>query len=158
MLEYDDHSRSVSIIRTSHVDNKSVKSHGDKLRNTAREMYLYLNEKPNVCIRQRALSGGPNIKTCLILAKVVGISDFLAKAYADKDFQEVFPNTIKRVLTGDCNATKQVVANSLEYYVGKHDYAVDDESDAVAVGLAWLIGSNLIDANPQTKPKKLKVD
>lgn len=93
------------------------------------------------------------MKTCLILAKVVGLSDYLAEIFASKEFEEVFPTTVKRLLTGDCNAKKDVVAASLERWVGKHEYAVDDESDAVAVGVSWLIKNKYIDGLPQEENK-----
>ena len=47
-------------------------------------------------------------------------------------------------MAGDGLAEKQQVADALEAYVGKQEYACDDESDAVAVGIAWLIQKNMI--------------
>ena len=43
------------------------------------------------------------------------------------------------------NAEKDEVASALEQFVGVQDYACDDESDAVAVAIAWLLQKNLID-------------
>ena len=37
--------------------------------------------------------------------------------------------------------------NSLVQFVGEYNYECDDESDAVAVGIAWLIDNGMID-NP----------
>ena len=48
------------------------------------------------------------------------------------------------MITGSGKASKQDVADSLERYVGKVQYGTDDESDAVAVGIAWLIGEDYL--------------
>ncbi len=48
------------------------------------------------------------------------------------------------MITGSGKANKQDVADSLERYVGKVQYGTDDESDAVAVGIAWLIGEGYL--------------
>ena len=46
---------------------------------------------------------------------------------------------VKKLLTGSGKASKDEVAAALEKYIVKQDYATDDESDAVAIGIAWLI-------------------
>lgn len=46
-----------------------------------------------------------------------------------------------------------MVAKSLAQFVGEREYACDDESDAVAVGIAWLIASGMIDS-PYPEEKK----
>jgi len=46
---------------------------------------------------------------------------------------------VKKLLTGSGKASKTEVAMALERYVATQQYETDDESDAVAVGLAWLI-------------------
>lgn len=150
LLTYDEETRSVKIDRTSYVNNHHADmTHGQKLRATANEVRSYINDQPDVFVREQALGGGANVKTCLILAKVVGVSDYLAEIFAGKAYVEIFPTTIKRILTGDCNAKKDVVANALKRWVGDHDYKVDDESDAVAVGVAWLIQNGYLDGLPE---------
>ena len=49
-------------------------------------------------------------------------------------------------MTGDGNAEKTTVASALEKYVGKQQYDFDDMSDAVAVGVAWLLQNKMIDS------------
>ena len=34
------------------------------------------------------------------------------------------------------------IADSLERYVEKIQYSIDDESDVIAVGIAWLTGED----------------
>lgn len=149
MLNYDEKNRSVKIQRVSHANHHYEKSsHGKMLRDTAKEIRTYLDQRPDVCVRQTALGGGPNIKTCLVLAKVVGVSDYLAELFLQQQFKEIFPTTIKRILTGDCNAKKDIVAKYLERWVGEYKVTVDDESDAIAVGIAWLIQNKMLDGLP----------
>ena len=76
--------------------------------------------------------------------KMVGVSDLYAWKY-QKVFDEIPPTVIKLVLTGNMKASKEEVAASLERYVGKQDYAFDDESDSVAVGVCWLIQHGYLD-------------
>lgn len=46
---------------------------------------------------------------------------------------------MKKILTGSGKASKQDVADALADHVGNLEYASDDESDAVAVGVAWIL-------------------
>ena len=46
---------------------------------------------------------------------------------------------MKKIITGNGNASKADVAATLEAFVGPQEYASDDESDATAVGVAWLL-------------------
>ena len=52
---------------------------------------------------------------------------------------------IKKLLTGSGKASKEEVAAALEKYVGQQNYAVSDESDAVAAGVAFLIQTGQIE-------------
>ena len=75
---------------------------------------------------------------------MVGIADKALWSTTGKSFDEIAPTSVKKIITGSGKATKDEVAMALEHYVGKHDYATDDESDAVAVGVAWMIQNGLI--------------
>ena len=70
------------------------------------------------------------------LTKVVGLMDFML---GETEWYEMYPSTIKKLITGSGKAEKEEVAAALEKYVGKQTYKCDDESDAVAVAIAWLI-------------------
>jgi len=80
------------------------------------------------------------------LSKVVGIMDWSAWAFYGKEWHSIYPMTIKKLITGNGRADKTEVANSLEYYIGKQNYKCDDESDAAAVAIAWLIQQGQIQA------------
>ena len=99
-------------------------------------------------IREEALANiSTSARTVQVLHKVVGISDLYAWAFGGRVFEEIPPKTIKKLVANDPNAEKDAVASALEQFVGPMEYACDDESDAVAVGIAWLLQHNLID-NP----------
>ena len=60
------------------------------------------------------------------------------------EFYEIAPTTVKKLLTGSGKASKEEVAEALESYVDCQTYESDDESDALAVGIAWLILNKMI--------------
>ena len=83
-------------------------------------------------------------RTIISLSKVVGLSDaFLWRKYPC-EFAEIHPKTVKKILTGNATAEKEEVAAALDKYVGPQNYACDDESDALAVAIAWLISQGVI--------------
>ena len=78
------------------------------------------------------------------LSKVVGLVDWMAWALYDREWYSIYPVTVKKLITGNGRADKKEVAECLEYYIGKQPYKCDDESDAAAVAIAWLIQQNQI--------------
>lgn len=72
-------------------------------------------------------------------AKMAGMADWLVWHTSQKQWDEIAPNAVKRLITGNGKAEKDEVAKCLEAYIGQHEYEFDDESDAAAVGVAWLI-------------------
>lgn len=58
------------------------------------------------------------------------------------------PSSVKKTVTGDGSAKKPEVAAGVRRLLGlaeDYPFATDDESDAAAIVLAWLIRENLID-------------
>ncbi|WP_198041805.1 crossover junction endodeoxyribonuclease RuvC [Paenibacillus larvae] len=58
------------------------------------------------------------------------------------------PSTVKRLVTGSGKAEKEDVADAVRKLLGlspDYVFASDDESDACAVALAWLIQKGVID-------------
>ena len=73
------------------------------------------------------------------LSKVVGLMDWTLWRHMQEEWYSIYPTTIKKLITGNGKAEKSEVAAGLEKYIGKIDYKCDDESDAAAVAIAWLI-------------------
>lgn len=115
-----------------------------------------------VIVREQALDkqGGPrNSRVIEVLHKVVGVSDLYAWGLGGRIFDEIHPKTIKKLVANDQLAEKNAVAAALTQFVGEREYACDDESDAVAVGIAWLLKHDMIDSPydlEETKPARKK--
>ena len=113
-------------------------------------------------VREQALDkqGGPrNSRVIEVLHKVVGVSDLYAWGFGGREFAEVHPKTIKKLVANDQLAEKDIVAAALTQFVGEREYECDDESDAVAVGIAWLLEQGWIDSPyppPEKKPSRKK--
>lgn len=81
------------------------------------------------------------------------MSDLYAWGFGHKEFIDISPKTVKKLVANNDNAEKEEVALALQQFVGTREYACDDESDAVAVGIAWLIQQGMLD-DPYPKQKK----
>ena len=141
-------------METGSVNNKSEagkkKPHGLCLNEMTSFMVKFFPANnvdcPVVFVREKQLEmqGRPEnrfiqSKTLIALSKAVGISDaFLWRIY-HQEFEEINPKTVKKNVAGNGNATKEEVAQCLPAYVGERTYATDDESDALAIALGWLI-------------------
>lgn len=77
-------------------------------------------------------------KSMQTLHKVMGVGDLALWRSKRAVFEEIPPKMVKKLITGNGNATKEEVCAALPQCVGHHAYACDDESDAVAVGIAWI--------------------
>ncbi|QHZ51161.1 crossover junction endodeoxyribonuclease RuvC [Paenibacillus larvae] len=58
------------------------------------------------------------------------------------------PSTVKRLVAGNGKAEKEDVADAVRKLLGlspDYVFASDDESDACAVALAWLIQNGVVD-------------
>lgn len=114
----------------------------------AKELSRYIKANPgSILVREKALDViSRSAKTVEVLHKVVGMSDLYAWWLEKTEFEEVPVKTVKSLVANDKDAGKDAVAASLDQFVGRREYARDDESDAVAVGIAWLIQRGLIDS------------
>ena len=123
--------------RLCHLNNHGEKKcHGQILA----EIYAMITELAvdvAVFVREKGFSRFPHETQALF--KVVGVADLAAWTTCQTEFVEIAPTTVKKLLAGSGKATKEEVAAALETYVGKYDYEVDDESDALAVGIGYLI-------------------
>ena len=144
----------VELIRLISVDNKKKKKpHGQILDEIMRvftnEVFPFSSEKtfPVYFVREKEILH-MKVPSERSVTKTVGLMDWLAyfiystiknDKLFDGNWYEIYPVTVKCLVAGSGKATKEDVANSLEKYIGKHEYRCDDESDAAAVGIAWLI-------------------
>lgn len=131
------------------LDNKAKKkTHGQMLK----EIYDIFNKHvtglhsafPRYFVREKMIMN-LKVPSERDVAKVVGIMDFMLD---DQEWYEIYPVTVKKLVAGSGKAEKSDVAEALEKYIGKQVYKCDDESDAAAVAIAWLIQQGQIKEIP----------
>lgn len=140
---------SITDVKLMSVKNKNEKkkSHGELLDNIIVAFQKFCpNEGTLYLVRENEIMH-VKVPSERSLSKVVGIMDWAA-FWTNKEWYSIYPVTIKKLIAGSGKAEKSEVADALEYYVGKQDYSCDDESDATAVAIAWLIQQG------QIKPKE----
>ena len=150
-IEEKDGAPAISDFYLSSVDNKTkTKPRGQLLEEIAAAFKLLLAsaEDPVFLVREQSINncGGKMAHSSTAartgVSSVVGVMDLLAWQYAHLCWEEYYPVSIKKLLTGNGKAEKQEVASALSAYLGEHDYRNDDESDAAAVAVAWLVSHN----------------
>lgn len=155
-------------IKTSFVNNRNTKltDHGELLNKIGKAMTENIpnNDLPIFFVREKAFNARASMSEIGIY-KVIGIVDWInwglrQESSSYSNWYEVFPVTVKKLITGSGKADKLEVQQALENYVGKREYTVDDESDSVAVALAFLIQNNLMASKPLDKyaPKQTKTN
>lgn len=132
----------VKIKKLVSVDNKSdkKKSHGqllDEIQMVFNKM-IFGQEEKVFYVRESEIMK-IKIPSERSLSKVVGLMDWTLWKLYSEEWYSIYPMTIKKLITGSGKAEKEEVALALEKYVGKQEYKCDDESDATAVAIAWLI-------------------
>ena len=152
VVDFNEETREAKVVTLSNVDNKNPgkKGNGQILSEIAKELRRLMIEYPEaVLVREKALTVvSRSAKTLEVLNKVVGVSDLFAWVDRGENWAELNPKTIKLLVTGNPNATKAEVAKELPRWVGEVDYDCDDESDAVAVAIAWLMTLKKIHKRP----------
>lgn len=72
-------------------------------------------------------------------------------------WNEIYPITVKRLVAGTIKASKDEIADGVKVFFPNATFANDDESDACAVGLAFLMQGGLIKPHePVHKEEKEK--
>lgn len=142
----------IKILEVVHVYNKSnKKSHGQKLNEIAdalTKMILdhKLTEAEVHVVREKGFS--KFAMTTQTLFRVVGVSDLMIYALLRRgDIEEITPTSVKKLVTGDGKASKEDVEDGVRKYLVDEQkdfkFATDDESDAVAVGISYIIKNGL---------------
>ena len=129
-----------------YTDNKSVSTlpHGDRLHRIAETMRgIFVDYRDiDFVVREKGFSRYP--ATTQALFKVVGISDLLVfELWGISKIDEIAPTSVKRLIAGDGKGSKQDVEDGVREHLVElqkdMEFLTDDCSDAVAVGIAWLI-------------------
>lgn len=141
------------LLEKSFVKTNAKHSHGRRLCDIEYEIKRLLIEyMPEHIVREKGFSRFPTVTQTLF--KVVGISDKMAYLLADKEVHEIAVTSVKKLVTGNGKASKDEVERAVRetLQIEKPDYfANDDESDAVAVGIAYYRQKGLIEAGEAKK-------
>lgn len=145
---YHADTRTAEHISHGAVHNKSginaKKPHGQVLSEISEMFGRMLCVAPDgILVRERSFV--KFAQETIALNKVVGIVDMLLWTSRKQQFEELTPTQIKKYLTGNAHADKDEVADGLIPYIGKQEYACDDESDAAATAIAFLISEGYLD-------------
>ena len=155
MFTVDDHE--VRLDWTDVLDNKTKKKPtGELLDDIINKLFELWNKDesdlPLVLVREKNFMNAVRAQaTNNLLAEAIGICDWASWSFGYKGltWEEIFPVSIKKLITGKGKAEKDEVAAALPKYVGPHEYKTDDESDAVAVGVAFLIKEGRLESGEE---------
>lgn len=148
----------ISKVQLYSVDNKTKqKSRGQLLLDNAnifkKILSLNIGHTPLFFVREKSINNC-NVKMARSgsaaksgVSEVVGVMDLIAWEIAHAEWDEIYPVTVKKTVTGSGKSEKTAVAKCLPLYYGKEnplEFRCDDESDAAAVAIAWLISKGEI--------------
>lgn len=129
------------ILDKSFVKTKAKGSHGYRLKEIETEIYRLIKEyEPEHIVREKGFSRFPKVTQTLF--KVVGISDLAVHNELGKTVDEIAVTSVKKIVTGDGKAAKGEVERMARKWMQIEDesyFANDDEADAAAVGIAYLV-------------------
>lgn len=131
----------IEVLEVGHINNKKYasKPHGFRL------YQIFMTLKPlfdkyriTGVVKERGFSKGH--KSTQALFKVAGVVDLIAHAKGGFDVVEIAPLTVKKLIGGHGKASKEEVEAGLVKFLKKPmEFANNDESDAVGVGIAYCI-------------------
>lgn len=142
----------VKILEVTHVYNKNnKKTNAQKLHEIALRLSKMITEhgldngEVHV-VREKGFSRFA--MTTQTLFKVVGVTDLLIYRLLNKNnIDEITPTSVKKLITGDGKASKDDVEDGVRNYLIPEQrdfkFATDDESDAVGVGISYIIKNGL---------------
>lgn len=135
--------QSATVLAVGHIDHKHKGrqkwSRGKKLLNIFQQLKTVINQwQPDIIVREKGVSRHAAVTQTLFC--VVGVSDLLLETCGYPACNEIAISSVKKQITGDGRAEKETVATELQQYLtAPQEFAVDDESDSVAVALAYCM-------------------
>lgn len=143
----------VRIVDIRYVDNKrfSSLSHGERLNRISKSIIKIAEDYPTLSVVVREKGFTRHITTTQALFKVVGVSDLeIFRHYGITHIHEISPTSVKKYITGDGKASKLDVDRGVRKFLVDeqklYTFLTDDLSDAVGVGIAYLLSTNNIES------------
>lgn len=132
----------IDSVVTASVDNKTTKKCRSEILKEIYDSLLKTIVATSVCptyfVREHAFNSRGAMSEIGIF-EVVGIADLALWEKAKQEWFEIYPVSVKKLVTGSGKSDKQQVADCVKKVFGQTEFKNDDESDAAAVALAWLI-------------------
>lgn len=135
----------IQLLDVGHINNKKYakKSQAFRLHRIASVLKdIFKRYLIEAVVKEKGFTKG-HVST-QALFKVAGVADLMSFSFGHDGMDEMTVAQIRKAVTGDGKASKEDVANALVVYVGEIEYHTDDESDAVAVLVAYCIKNNLV--------------
>jgi crossover junction endodeoxyribonuclease RuvC len=141
--------RQASLLTATHVKTDAKEGRAQRYEVIEAFTLLFLREhKPFDAIIRESYPPDRRVDTNATIFGAWSAVDRALGRYGYAVDEILVPSTIKKTLTGDGKADKAKVADSVRKYLRLPDdyaFGTDDESDAAAVVLAWLIREGMID-------------
>lgn len=137
-----------TVIEVGHIDNKRKGrmkwSHGKRLLHIYEELSFIINSYPDIELVVREKGVSRFNRATQVLFRVVGVVDLLLEEKELKPSEEISISETKKLITGNGKAEKEEVAEAVQQYLTESvTFVNDDESDAVAVGVAYCLKEGL---------------
>ena len=150
LLLYHADTRSVEILNKDIIPNKSYtkkKKRGQIIDEIGKMFTEYISPQiVKVVIREKSFVRF-NAETAALYC-VTGALEMILWNRKEQWFQELAPSSVKKGVTGWGQASKDDVAKAIDSYCTHTNWKADDESDAVAVGIAWLVQNGYMETIP----------
>ncbi len=130
-----------SLVYSSCVVTDRAHSIPDRLRIIGEAVEAYIHEYSPDIVALETLFFNKNQKTAIGVAEVRGIIMYMARHY-DRSVMEFGPQEIKIAVTGYGKSDKNAVISMVKRLIANvPDKALDDEYDAIAVGITAIAHS-----------------
>ena len=132
-----------TVIELGHIDNKKQGrmkwSHGQKLTRIESIINSVIeNHTVHTVVRAKGVTRFN--RATQVIFRVVGVTDLLIWKQLEVTVNEIGITEAKKLITGNGKAEKSEVAAKVQDFLTEPvEFAVDDESDAVAVGVAYCL-------------------
>ena len=137
-MRYHADTRSVEILRKTTIPISKTVSLGQGMSDLYDRFSTFLAPlNLTFYFRERPIMG--HFRDVDRLLRVAGVADLALYNMKRANFYDIYPSSVKKIIGGSGSAQKEAVARGLEMYVGPQEYATNDESDAVGVGVAYLV-------------------
>jgi len=145
IIESDNKTRKAELIKYGLIKTNSKDFMGQRLKHIVSTLqnFIECDYSFDAVVRESSFSNNFISATQKIFLVNGAVTYGLFDLGIDEIY-EVHVTTVKKTITGDGKAKKDKVQENLAKYVGWHTYKTFDESDAVAVGLTWLIKNDYI--------------